>query len=353
VCAGLIGLAAACSSRKPAPAPPRRARVGPEIIPLPSAPTRAAELIVGSRRGLEAWGRDGRRKRLISAGAALRPRWLDDGTVLVINPDRSDDLLAGGRLDRVTLADGKRSLVARLPPFACAGSQQPRALKIQDGADFVVDQGSHLACMDLMDRDLNRAAVVLKLRIDLRSGAIKRWLEAGHDFPCAPAPGVATGKPPGEAVCSLPAPEEAPATPAFPFSLEEGEILRTGGEVPRRVLQLDGYVEAQRSPSGRWAVLEGDMDAAGDSRHRRLLLLDRSSGRVFPISDRAGAWPAPLRGTGKKPARLQIPITATIRVVAETDVRWLGPADDELLVVGDRIVRPGGSSFSVAGELAR
>src|SRR4029079_17795356 len=92
-----------------APAPPA----------APADPEASAELIVGSARGLEAWHRDGSDKRVISAGPALHPRWLDTGTVVVLRAD-DNDLAKGGRFEKIALGDGKRTKVALLPPFACA-----------------------------------------------------------------------------------------------------------------------------------------------------------------------------------------------------------------------------------------
>lgn len=77
-----------------------------------------AELIVGSKRGLEAWQRDGSSKRLISRGTALHPRWIDDSNILVV-ASRKPNLAKGVRLERISLSDGKRSAVAKIPPFVC------------------------------------------------------------------------------------------------------------------------------------------------------------------------------------------------------------------------------------------
>jgi hypothetical protein len=99
-----------------------------------------SELIVGSKRGLEAWARDGRSKRLVSPGPALLPRWLDDSAVLVINAKDENDLGQGARLERVSLADGKRKLLATLPPYQCQPrTESPLTLRIHEQSDFVVD----------------------------------------------------------------------------------------------------------------------------------------------------------------------------------------------------------------------
>jgi hypothetical protein len=40
-------------------------------------------------------------------------------------------------------------------------------------------------------------------------------------------------------------------------------------------------------------------------------------------------------------------------VSGETDVRWLEAPNEELLVVGNAIIRPGAKSFRVDGTIAR
>jgi hypothetical protein len=96
-------------------------------------------------------------------------------------------------------------------------------------------------------------------------------------------------------------------------------------------------------------VLGGDTEE-GDYLYRRLSLLDRESGRVYPIV--SGAWPEPVEPTRGSPPTLP-PIERAMLEPRETDVRWLGAPDAELLVVGNAIVRPGVGSFAIEGSIAR
>ena len=88
--------------------------------------------------------------------------------------------------------------------------------------------------------------------------------------------------------------------------------------------------------------------------HSNLVLFDREQGEIYPIQE-GRTWPAPLRASGKqKLPRIKTPIEDTASVVGETDVRWLGDsADDELLIVGDWVVKPGAFVFAVDGSIAR
>jgi hypothetical protein len=325
-----------------------------------------AELIVGSKRGLEAWRADGSSRRLISGGAALYPRWLDDKTILVIVARAPEDLAKGARLERISLANGKRSRVARVPPFACqrsrdAGTEEREpelGLHLEDPGDFEVDEGGRRVCIDLMDRNVNMVSYWVRVVIDLKKGRVERWLTMGQET-CIPPAGVKVTDAEHLPDCT-PADKsttEADASRSFPFDFTDDGILRQGqGENGQPMLKIPGY-ESERlllsSPSGRWIVLRGDVEE-GDYIHASLVLLDREEGEIYPIQE-GRTWPPPLRAPGKqKLPRIKTPIDDTVSVVGETDVRWLGAsADTELLIVGDLVLKPGEFSFAVDGSIAR
>jgi len=379
-----LGAAAQPSAAPPAPAPadpsspsssaPAEQTPNVPAAPAPdalAAPARAhagpSELIVGSRRGLEAWSLDGTRHRSISAAPARHPRWLDAQTLLVIAPrDDERGLAKGGKLQRIALGDGRREDVATLPPFACkrgtpppedsSFAEYPYEVDLQDDSDFDVAPAAGLACLRLLDRNVNMASVILDVHVDLKSRHVQRWLVTGEDV-CAPPRGVRRG----EATSSCHGSEEpqAPSEPAttrsYPYDMPraDGVVIQASaqGERPALNVGLDYSPEA-RSPSGRWLVLGGDT-VEGDYLYRRLSLLDRENGRVFPILEKAGAWPAALEPIAGSPPSLALPIESAVLVPGETDLRWLSTAEGELLVVGSTIVRPGLGSFTVDGELAR
>ena len=90
-----------------------------------------------------------------------------------------------------------------------------------------------------------------------------------------------------------------------------------------------------RSPSGRWVVLSGAMDA-GDYVWRSVWLFDRKDGKVFPLLGRT--WPAPVEPEALDPEDTPL-------VVGETTIRWLDGVP-ERLIVGEILVVPG---FGIAG----
>lgn len=350
---------AAIESRAPSPHPGST----PEGSPLTALAPRLleSELVVGSARGLEVWSADGKRRRLISQGPALRPRWLDSSSVLVVSPAEGDHLAAGGELQRIALTDGQRTPSATLPPFRCA----PRpnldewlshlALDLQDDGDFAIDAARSLVCLRLQDRNSNMASVVLDVRVDLRTHAVERWLVVGEED-CSPPPGVHHGAAPSECQgpraegASMPVLQHAP--PAFDLT-QEGEIRRITPRGSEVVLRIPGYAPEAVSPSGRWLALYGDLEEH-DYIYRRLVLLDRSDGRVYPVVHPVGPWPAALEPQGESQRALATPIRDTAQVVGESDVHWLGASEaSELLVVDGSVTKPGTGTWSLDGQLAR
>jgi len=324
------------------------------------------ELIVGSSRGLEAWRWDGSGKRLISRGPALHPRWLDEHNVLVVRANVNEDLARGGRLERIALDGGKRTRVAKLPPFGSAGAADAGAsaaiqwsLDIQSPDNFVVDASKRFACLTLMDRNLNMLSATLFERVDLATGQVSRWFELLDPGDArGPLPdGVKAGQPDAGETCSPRENAIAAIAPVetLPFRFDNERIVEQKEGKPVARAKLGGYfIEAAgASPSGRWLLLGGDLEE-GDYIHRQLVLLDRATGDLFPIRPKGGAWPAPLAPAGKKsPPRFATPVKNTVGVVGESDVRWLSRAPDaEILIVDGLVVRPGAGSFNVEGEIA-
>jgi hypothetical protein len=367
-----------------------------QVAPLPAA----HELIVADAAGLSAHLWDGSSKRMISPGSTLHPRWYDAESVVALAVDSGHDLSAGARLERISLRDGTRRVLAKLPPFACAAAVrlpvegqpaspaavastesaasahiEPVGLDVQTTSEFKVDHVKQVACLDLMDRNTNMATLGMRVRVDLASGKVLRWMTLGAEDCQLPAD-VLAGVPPDDDVCNtlmqyvpptsaIPSREDEPlaSTPAdassavaapaavqLPFGFEDERVtqLKAGGK-PIAKLSLEGYEVELASPSGRWLLLGGDPEE-GDYMYRRLLLLDRQTGELFAVQHEAGAFPKPLKAQGK---RVRTPVRDASLLQFEADVRWVGDsAESELLVIDDLLVRPGERAFSVAGELA-
>jgi hypothetical protein len=328
------------------------------IAPLASGELRRAallesgELIVGGPRGLEALRPDGSARRTISAGPALHPRRFGREHVIALQPSAANSLSDGASVLLIALADGTRSELAKLPPFHCREATQARGLDVQDVDDFAIDPAEGVACLGLMDGGWTMARLRVRTRIDLRTQKLLRWLVVGEATCTAPAD-VQVGDPVPDGSCwgTPPVENARPDRAGFPFTFEEEQIRMPAaprGGVKRRV---PGYQRELVSPSARWLVLSGDFSQR-DNAYRRLLLLDRRDGKLYPIAARSGGWPAPLTAAGTK---YTVPIRQAEPFPGETDLRWVGAAESgELLVVGRLIVRPGVASFDLGdGELAR
>jgi hypothetical protein len=363
-------LAAACASR--APAPQLRAAhaaglaqpvVAAPLVPDPLAPRGkidpqsaalldSGELIVGSARGLAAVLPDGSGQRAIGLGPALHPRRFGREHVIALQPLAAGGFSSGAVLVLIALADGARTELARLPPFQCGEARQPQRLEVQDPSDFTLDPVKAVACLGLMDGGWNLASLRLRARVDLRGRQLARWLVVGESA-CTPPTDVQLGDPVPDGSCwGTPPLEHARADRiGFPFTFEEEQIRMPAalrGGVKRR---LPGYQLELVSPSRRWYVLAGDYSQR-DNAYRRLLLFDRNLGKLYPVVGRSGAWPSPLTAAGGKYA---VPIRQAEPFPGEIDLRWLGAAEsNELLVVGSLVLRPGLAAFDLAdGELAR
>ncbi|HKP56155.1 MAG TPA: hypothetical protein VJV78_05535 [Polyangiales bacterium] len=350
----------------PPPPPPPAAPVPPPPPPVPEPVAfdprqvpllESGELIAGSVRGLEAWRADGAGQRMISAGAALHPRRLDRDHVLALRPLVGPDLRDGAALDLIALPDGQRRELAQVPAFRCGEPPDPalalpHALYVTDGADFVVRGAEPVACLGMMDASSSMAHVRVRARVDLRTQQVARWLVVGEPD-CTAPPGVESGDPSADGVCwDFPAVQSPQLDPsAFPFTFGEEHVRMPAAPRGGGKQRLRGYLLEAPSPSGRWLLLAGDYTQR-DYIYRRLLLLDRNDGKLYPISGQAGAWPAPLKVEGKG---FTTPVRQAATFANDTEARWLGDsAASELLVLDTLVVRPGERSFDIdQGELCR
>jgi hypothetical protein len=365
--------AAACAERHRTPPPRAAPRVA--VIPVEAAPTPepipapepvdprvaalldSGELIVGSRIGLEAWQPDGASHRVISPGAALHPRRFGRDHVLALRGLTGNDLRDGALLELISLADGQRRELAQLPAFRCAEQRdptqpKPHRLNVEDPSDFEVDSRQRVACLGLMDAPSNKASVRVRARLDLTAAHVDRWLVLGEGD-CTPPEGVEAGDPAADGVCwgiaRVAQPDPDPN--GYPFTFDEEHVRMPAAPRGGSKLQLRGYSIELTSPSRRWLLLTGDYTER-EATYRRLLLLDRNLGKLFPIVDRAGGWPVPLTPSGSK---FKTPIKQAQLLASATDLRWLGSSEQsEVLVLGGLVVRPGLPAFEIIeGEFAR
>jgi hypothetical protein len=315
-------------------------------------------LVVGSVDGLYRVEPDGSGSRLISPGAALAPRWLSLGSILVVRPNLGGRLDQGAALERVTLRDGRRTQLAELPPLSCSVGAKPQSLALDqnDARALRVVHEAHVACLRLKDPRADAATPPLEAEVDLNSGQVTR-LTAPSGLACKPVLPVRAASAPSPCHSDNAADTDArvvEAVNAYPFTFEHEQLLDTS-QPKKPLLMLPEYALEEMSPSGRWLVL-GSPTATPDVGARRLLLLDRQEGALFALSETPGPWPDPLLRPDqkhKKPLALPAPLEPAALVPRATEARWLGDGERELLVVGKLVVPPGRASFELPGELAR
>ncbi|MFM2420603.1 MAG: hypothetical protein RL385_5326, partial [Pseudomonadota bacterium] len=223
-------------------------------------------------------------------------------------------------------------------------------LSLQAADDFYLTGGS--ACLSLMDRSANMANLILRIRTGLSDGKVDRALLVGADE-CGPQADVHGGAPATDGPCEQAREEPDPGDKsglARAYAFVDESLKQSGpGRKVRTVSHLEGYELRSVSPSGRWALLTGDLEE-GDSLSYRLLLLDRDTGFIHPLPGRAGSWPEAL--AGQAPV-LPVPIAQAALWPVETDLRWVERDGREFLVLGELLVAPLLWVRSVGGAVAR
>jgi hypothetical protein len=295
----------------------------------------ASELVTGGSFGLAVIDGSGKVTRRLSKTPTSHPRWTADHKALVF-------LAESGELRRLELASRKESVIGKLPATLapCAGKTIDRtALSIQADEDFGFENGGGAICIRLQDRNINMADVIVSFRVELATGKVTPTIEMSE---CSHEPG---DMPQG---CHGELPEHAARQKesAKPFAISDGVL--THGKSRRKLGRPSDYHEEQVSPSGKWSIVGGNL-SNGDYIERDLFLLDRDTGKLYPLPRSARTWPRPIpeRDLGK----LQRWSGRTVMVVGETTILWLGKEDS--VAIGQLLVVPGASIAHFDGDLAR
>jgi hypothetical protein len=203
-------------------------------------------------------------------------------------------------------------------------------------------------CLTRLDRNVNMADFWFVQRMDLGTGAVTAVLVIGGDR-CPAPPGVTVG---GESACHDRRPAIKPASEAFPYRFDAGKIVRRDPAGEQTVARLKQFTTAEdRSPSGRWLLVSRHVDQdESDYIYRQIALLDLGSGRLFPLAEHPGPWPAPFDLAHFKPAAAA---KQTVTVVGESDLAWLPFTGDDLLVLDKKLVVPERASVPLPGDVAR
>jgi hypothetical protein len=310
---------------------------------------------VGSERGLYAVSAHDFTRRRISAGAALHPRWLDEVHVVVLHPRAPQGFFGGATVERVSVCDGARERLAELPRFRCANMSAADNgtidFDVQDTRDVCLSADKQTLCIGLMDRNWNMASYRLEVQAELTSGVVKRRLEIGAESCKAPRDALPKG-PPLPEPCDCDVDDPKPSAAAFPFGFDEGRVTEHAEGVPVPRLWLDEYQRESTSPSGRFMVLGGD-EVEQDYLYRRLVLLDRLTGDVYPVADQPASWPKRVATPGQKRRHVALPILTAGLFPRETVPTWLKLGASELLALDHLVITPFSPSRTLDGELAR
>jgi len=342
--------------------------------PAPDFSFTPEDLLVGTNEALEIWTRGGVKKGVLSAGAARYPHAISPREILVLRT-RGDSVGEGATLEVVDTVGGRRRAVAEIPPFHCEHAPSDEAkegsddVDLQDETGFQIDLRQQRACLTLMDRNSNMANLALDVTVDLKTGKVHRWLSVGAED-CKPPPDVLVDEAAPSFGCQAEEHEDAApvsATVDFPFRAEarkpppssppldeEGRIERDSDSLITRGrsggVLIASYSPAEVSPSARFVLLRGER-AEGDYIGFKILVLDRRDGAVYPLPLRTSPWPKRLRASRKGVRQIAVPVEKTEWLAAEMAVRWLGPAEQEVLLVDRTIVIPLKGSFELPGEL--
>jgi hypothetical protein len=231
----------------------------------------------------------------------------------------------------------------------------PRSpLRLAQELDFSIDQSGKSACLRLTDWP---GVLAVFIGTDLATGSVRQILQEAPEGCRLPA-GVGVQRLGvndhcyGTSALSHPKPTRATAL-AFEFkghSLFKHGVTSKSGKVAARLPEYQEETFESPSPSQRWQLLSGEIDEH-DLIYRKLVLVDKRSGAVFPLPRVPGAWPSSSRPSARKV--IHVP-SDTLTATGESDVRWIGfDENTELLVVDQLILRPGNSAFSVQGNVAR
>jgi hypothetical protein len=148
------------------------------------------------------------------------------------------------------------------------------------------------------------------------------------------------------------------ATTIFPYVIEDDRVAHYSAGVRDAVSEpLFGSDDIQMhlasvSPSNRWALLIGP-EFTASSLYNLYLLLDRVTGKLYPVSSRIEKWPAPLTDAvlhqtidpeaGRTP-------DAWVNYIEQ--VTWIPAANDDVLRVGSRLIHAGTRVVNLGGEPA-
>jgi hypothetical protein len=282
----------------------------PGLIELPQAKPVVegldrCRLYIAGYKGLQCLDADGEKVATLLEAELADGLFIDDATIVTWSSLRESvyfvDARSGELLDTLSLVPPQSAACERERVWATMGISAwlPR-----------VGPPDRL-CLEIMNgayEDIADVRVAIDIDLVARSVAFTNvW---GYET-CAP------DLPDGNQ-CRSPAPFEVTADEQHPYYVDEGALHRHRANAanakaervwgpfpkppPREVTMseldpidsgFDTFEPVATTASGRYLILLGNL-AKGDVAHLQALLLDRSTGDLFPIPQRPSDWPAPL-----------------------------------------------------------
>lgn len=323
--------------------------------------------VLATEQGLFRIDTQGRVQQKLSATEAFSPRYLPTSTcsdIVFFHRTSSGTT----EIKKLRTTDGIEESITTVPTFHESdfiqqGDKTPVHLEL--ARESAVAIGESELCIHMMDRNLNMAQYEAHVRIDIKTrkvhvlslGCIGDTCKPGLPFQgmLSPACNLADSN-----QCSRPI---HPSKNRYPFRIKQQMLIavdRRGKE--RSIVNLKdrsnwGWQEwGPASPSGRWQLLEGNLEDGSDSLFRQALMLDRKTGLLYPLpqtsTPRRGQqlpWPRPL--SPKQLQSINSPASlSTLVLSATSEVRTLD-LDDQILVDG-WIVTPGKHLTFIGGDLA-
>lgn len=326
-----------------------------------------AFLILADREGLHMLDREGRPLRTVTKTPASWPRYLPGRKEILFLHEGKDASL---QLRRIELASGREELFARLPTFRSGqfysrpdsdSAQRVERLSVRSVGDFQL--GPQAACLHMRDRNHNMASVDADLRVDLATRSVQVLRLGCVGSECRPeipyigylsAPCPTGGSEVGAVLRQM-------KEPPYFVRNERLQLRMPNGKDKTLALLQDGsdwgWMQLGiTTRSLRWTTLQGNIDNGSDSLLRQVLLLDRQTGKIYPIPSsvnpsrgQSQPWPAAL--TKAKLAQVgDRTKLSTLEVGEDSTFTALGA--EEKLIVENLLLIPGRAVVYLGGDIA-
>jgi hypothetical protein len=339
------------------------ARTDAQPVPVDALP-----LIVANPAGLHALANDGKLLRTLTKTPASRPRLLAGNKELLFLRQLEDFSI---ELRKLNLNSGQEELVVKVPRLSYEQFQKKiegedasnSAAPLRVYSDEGFRAGPAAVCLYLTNHNSNMADLEADVRVELATKKVQ-ILHRGCAGPdCQKGLSFSGRRDEGCKTGDIRNAEASPPKKAYPFFIEDQRLMsRASNGAKKTIADLRsrsgwGWDEIGTfSSSLRYTTLQGNLEQESDSLLRQVVLLDKQTGNIYPISTpdirklgQSVSWPKPLT----KGQLLQLRSgerLATLTVGVDSPIRAVG-TDDKLLVE-QLLLIPGKAIVYLDGHLA-